>query len=58
MSDAAVIIIKKLAHHNRVATLTDRDSICMSNLQVLTNIADTTIKIKYSNKYDLGPFVN
>lgn len=58
MSDAAVIIIKKLAHHNRVATLSDRDSIRMSNLQVLTHIADTTIKIKYSNKYDLGPFLN
>lgn len=55
MSYAAVIIIKKLAHHNRVATLSDRDSIRMSNLRVLTNIADTTIKIKYSNKNGLGP---
>lgn len=58
MSDAAVIIIKKLAHHTRVAELSDRDSIRMSNLRVLTNIADTTIKTIYSNKYELGPFLN
>lgn len=38
MNDAAVIIIKKLAHHNRVATLSDHDSIRMSNLRVLINI--------------------